>query len=608
MIYKKFIVSKDEIWQIHNKMQDADFSRHLKTDRIAAHWVVLPPADTSSMPHAESHEEEFIYIVSGDPHIWINGYIYQLHAGMCVGFKAGTGVSHTVINNTNQNVEMIVLGERTKKHNKCAFPINPELKKESEAIWWNDAPVHELGPHDGKAGNLLHRKDISEMSIIKDVNLLKREGSFSYHEDTETFSEGVRLSNHVDLKKLGVWSEYVPVGKRTSFPHSHSIEEELAIVTKGHLQVWLNGELYDLKTGDAVYFKPGTNISHVIINNSDEEAEYIMLGESELENEQKDLINYPLNQTRNDQCFSKGNFWSYAPTEPIIQKNLSVPILKNLKFVIEKDVNSFLKSSSEFLYKREAEYNLFLGLSFAQQKLEKNEYTYINIYQNNLLIGCAINTDKNFILTNIPEPILYKLVEFVTEKIIIFTGVVGPSMSSELFARIYCDFTSRKHKLGFAQKIYQNEKVIYPQVVPGCLQIADESHTELVAKWIAEFKAEAIPNEQDTPDKTLQLAASKIKNGEAFLWFNENKSPVSMNFVGRPTKNGIGVNAVYTPKALRKKGYASVLVAATTQKMLDQGLKFCVLYTDLSNPTSNKIYQDIGYTEVAGSKQYLIMS
>ncbi|MEQ1724044.1 MAG: GNAT family N-acetyltransferase, partial [Pseudobdellovibrio sp.] len=209
---------------------------------------------------------------------------------------------------------------------------------------------------------------------------------------------------------------------------------------------------------------------------------------------------------------------------------------------------------------------------------------------------------------NITEPILQQLAKFIIENNIVFPGVVGPSMSAELFSRIYCDLSGKNFKLGFGQKIYQNEKVVQPERIAGSMQTADESLTELIAKWVSEFTSEALPNEQNTHEQSLKLAVSKIKNAEVFVWIDENKTPVSMNFVGRPTQNGIGVSAVYTPMSFRKKGYASALVAATSQKMLDQGKKFCVLYTDLSNPTSNKIYQNIGYTEVAGSKQYLIMS
>ncbi len=64
-------------------MSDANFSFHFKTDRIAMHWIELLPYQKSSNPHAESLEEEFIYVISGNPHIWINGYIYQLKPGLC---------------------------------------------------------------------------------------------------------------------------------------------------------------------------------------------------------------------------------------------------------------------------------------------------------------------------------------------------------------------------------------------------------------------------------------------------------------------------------------------------------------------------------------------
>ncbi|MFO7545350.1 MAG: GNAT family N-acetyltransferase, partial [Trueperaceae bacterium] len=49
----------------------------------------------------------------------------------------------------------------------------------------------------------------------------------------------------------------------------------------------------------------------------------------------------------------------------------------------------------------------------------------------------------------------------------------------------------------------------------------------------------------------------------------------------------------------RRRGYATALVAAVTQAMLDEGRRFCSLFTDLANPTSNAIYQRIGYRPVS---------
>ena len=52
---------------------------------------------------------------------------------------------------------------------------------------------------------------------------------------------------------------------------------------------------------------------------------------------------------------------------------------------------------------------------------------------------------------------------------------------------------------------------------------------------------------------------------------------------------------MYTPPDCRRRGYASSLVAAITQQQLDEGRRFCFLFTDFANPTSNKIYQAVGY-------------
>ncbi|OMI10137.1 hypothetical protein BTA30_20410 [Bacillus swezeyi] len=64
------------------------------------------------------------------------------------------------------------------------------------------------------------------------------------------------------------------------------------------------------------------------------------------------------------------------------------------------------------------------------------------------------------------------------------------------------------------------------------------------------------------------------------------------------------VNLVFTPPAHRKKGYASSCVAALSRALLDEGFSFCCLYTNLDNPTSNKIYQEIGYRPVADAVAY----
>ena len=71
-----------------------------------------------------------------------------------------------------------------------------------------------------------------------------------------------------------------------------------------------------------------------------------------------------------------------------------------------------------------------------------------------------------------------------------------------------------------------------------------------------------------------------------------------------PTPNGIRVNFVYTPDENRGRGYASNLVAAISQHHLDAGKRFVFLHTDQANPTSNRIYQRIGYAPVSNSERW----
>ncbi|HJW22008.1 MAG TPA: GNAT family N-acetyltransferase, partial [Candidatus Limnocylindrales bacterium] len=73
---------------------------------------------------------------------------------------------------------------------------------------------------------------------------------------------------------------------------------------------------------------------------------------------------------------------------------------------------------------------------------------------------------------------------------------------------------------------------------------------------------------------------------------------------GGLTPNGIRVGPVYTPPELRGRGYASNLVAGVSQLQLDAGRTFVFLFTDLANPTANKIYQEIGYEPVNDVDEY----
>ncbi len=127
----------------------ARFGRTFGLERIGINHVRLPPGHRTSLPHAESTEEEFVYVVEGTPDVWIDGHLHRLRPGDGVGFLAGTGIAHTVINNSDSDVRLIVVGDTNRADNRVTYPIDA-WQKPYRTDWWEGAPVRELGPHDGK--------------------------------------------------------------------------------------------------------------------------------------------------------------------------------------------------------------------------------------------------------------------------------------------------------------------------------------------------------------------------------------------------------------------------------------------------------------------------
>jgi GNAT superfamily N-acetyltransferase len=133
---------------------------------------------------------------------------------------------------------------------------------------------------------------------------------------------------------------------------------------------------------------------------------------------------------------------------------------------------------------------------------------------------------------------------------------------------------------------------------PGTLRRAGPRDLEMLTRWMHAFNKDALGA---GPDPELRASIDRrVAAGEIYLWYDGGE-PRSMAASARPTKRGIAINSVYTPPEWRGHGYATGCVASLSGRMLREGREFCVLYTDLSNPTSNAIYARIGYQPVSDS-------
>jgi uncharacterized cupin superfamily protein len=128
---------------------NANLGRAAGFERVGISVDVLPPGRRTSWPHAEADEEEFVFVLEGHPQAWIDGVLHDLGPGDFVGFPAGTGIAHTIINNTDETVRLLVGGDKSRKGSRAHYPLHPKRNEEIGDLHWRDAPTVLKGDHDG---------------------------------------------------------------------------------------------------------------------------------------------------------------------------------------------------------------------------------------------------------------------------------------------------------------------------------------------------------------------------------------------------------------------------------------------------------------------------
>ena len=133
------------------------------------------------------------------------------------------------------------------------------------------------------------------------------------------------------------------------------------------------------------------------------------------------------------------------------------------------------------------------------------------------------------------------------------------------------------------------------------MRLQEAADTELMVDWLLAFEAEALPAPTGDEERARRIVAHRLDAERAGFMLWEDGEVVSVSGFGGETPHGIRIGPVSTPPERRGRGYATALVAELSSKLLAEGRRWCFLYTDLANPTSNAIYERIGYVRVAES-------
>ena len=137
-----------------------------------------------------------------------------------------------------------------------------------------------------------------------------QEDKHRYPGSDELLSIGSPVGKELGLKNSGVHIELLPPGRRTSWPHAESEEEEFAFILQGTPSVWIDGQLFELFPGDFVAFPAGTGVAHTFINNHNKPAIILVGGEKKPE---INKVFYPLHPERNQEMLEKGQLWENVP-------------------------------------------------------------------------------------------------------------------------------------------------------------------------------------------------------------------------------------------------------------------------------------------------------
>ncbi|MGA9466322.1 MAG: GNAT family N-acetyltransferase [Exiguobacterium marinum] len=179
-----------------------------------------------------------------------------------------------------------------------------------------------------------------------------------------------------------------------------------------------------------------------------------------------------------------------------------------------------------------------------------------------------------------------------------FTEVVSERKQAERFGHAWQELTSGTSEINMSQGLYRLDSVEDVDMANGRMREATTADQEQLESWYSAFEAES-GLRSSPPEKVTKAVQTMLEREEAVFWEVDGQV-VSCAKRARPTENGITVSFVYTSPDARGRGYARSLVADLSRQLLETKA-FCVLYTDLTNPTSNKIYQEVGYEQIMHS-------
>jgi hypothetical protein len=272
------------------------------------------------------------------------------------------------------------------------------------------------------------------------------------------------------------------------------------------------------------------------------------------------------------------------------------------------DIKEFCDRTGAYLLQYEAEHNLLLGLSHTllHHPDRYPNLPYLAIVEiKGQIVAVAIRTPPHkLILSKTVEPTALDLIaNDLYNHQETLPGVSGLVAEAQTFVKAWQTLAGQSHQLTIEMRIHQLTEVQPVATAKGFLRLATQDDRPMLLEWFQGFVDEAIPSFSEDAER---LVEGSLKTQSVYLW--EDGVPVSLACGSKSLPSAARIGFVYTPPEYRRKGYATACVAALSQQLLERGCQSCFLFTDLANPTSNSIYQTIGYRPICDWHDYSFIS
>ena len=282
-----------------------------------------------------------------------------------------------------------------------------------------------------------------------------------------------------------------------------------------------------------------------------------------------------------------------------------------MKFNLYRDITSFYKDTYDVLMRHEAQNliplgNIIIGYEGKDKSSWRDPAAWFMAAVTDgvgIQLSAVMTPPHNLTLyatdNTIDHEALACLIRGIRESGISIPGVMTEKNLARSFAQAYSAAMGVTYRIHKEMRVYELLEVNPGIPLIGALRLAEEKDMAFLPYWIEGFNSDCFGN---TPSVKPDPEPYRYHINKKMLYILEHEgTPVTMAQRNREMQTVCGVGQVYTPPYFRGKGYATSCVAGVSRLILERGFTKCVLYTDLANPTSNSIYQKIGYAPVCDS-------